>query len=236
MQILVDKIKEESEKVGLYPNKDKTKLLAIGNQTQDTVTVDGTQVERVTDFNFLGSFITEEGESRTEIDRRIGIGRSAVGKLQVVWRDSSITRNTKLRILRSLVFSITTYGSEIWTLRERERNRVDAFEMWAYRRFFGMSWSDRITNVEVLERVGHSTILLRNIQKGQLRYFGHKARRDSSSLEKTVMLGFVEGQKWTDNIKALVGASLRDCIQQAQDRRLWCNNIQTCTSSPSVAE
>ena len=124
------------------------------------------------------------------------------------------------------------------------RNRIDAFEMWAYRRLFGISWSDRVTNIEVLERVGHSKTLLRNIQKAQLRYFGHIARRDSSSLEKTVMLGFVEGQRsrgrpkhrWTDNIKALVGVSLRECIEQAQDRRLWCGIIQRCTSSPPAAE
>ena len=237
MQRLIDKIKDESEKMGLYLNKDNTKLMAIGDQTQDTVNVDGTEVERVQDFNFLGSYITAEGESRKEIDRRIGIGPSAVGKLQAKWRDSSITRNMKLQILRSLVFSITTYGCETWTLRQRERNRIDAFEIWAYRRLFGISWSDRVTNIEVLERVGHSKTLLRNIQKAQLRYFGHIACRDSSSLEKTVMFGFGRPKhRWTDNIKALVGASLRECIEQAQDRRLWCGIIQRCTSSPPAAE
>ena len=109
MQRLVSKIKEESEKVGFYLNKDKTKLMAIGDHTQDTVTVDGTNVERVKEFNFLGSCITTEGDSRKEIDRRLGIGRSTVGKLQTKWRDKNITRNTKLRILKSEVFSITTY-------------------------------------------------------------------------------------------------------------------------------
>ena len=84
MQRLVNKIKEESEKVGLYLNKDKTKLMAIGDNTQDTVTVDGTSVERVKEFNFLCSFITTEGESKKEIDRRLGIGRSTVGKLETI--------------------------------------------------------------------------------------------------------------------------------------------------------
>ena len=120
MQRLVNKIKEESEKVGLYLNKDKTKLMAIGDNTQDTVTVDGTSVERVKEFNFLGSFITTEGESKKEIDCRLGIGRLTVGKLQTIWRDTNITGNTKLCVLNSMVFSITTYGSETWTLHKRE--------------------------------------------------------------------------------------------------------------------
>ena len=235
MQRLVNKIKEESEKVGLYRNKDKTKLMAIGDNTQDTVTVDGTSVERVKEFNFLGSFITMEGESKKEIDRRLGIGRSTVGKLQTIWRDKNITRNTKLRIINSMVFSITTYGSETWTLRKRERNRIDAFEMWAYRRLLGISWSDRITNDTVLERVGHGKTLLRDIQRAQLRYFDHVARRDSTSPEKVAMLGYVEGtrsrgrprHRWTDNIKALVGTSLVECIRLAQDRRGWCEVVRT---------
>ena len=92
-----------------------------------------------------------------------------------------------------MVFSITTYGSETWTLRKRERNRIDAFEMWAYRRLLGISWSDRITNDTVFERVGQGKTLLRDIQRAQLRYFGHIARRDSTSLEKVAMLGYVEG-------------------------------------------
>ena len=187
MQRLVNKIKEESEKVGLYLNKDKAKLMFIGDNTQDTVTVDGTSVERVKEFNFLGSFITTEGESKKEIDRRLGIGRSTVGKLQTIWGDKNITRNTKLRILNSMVFSIITYGSETWTLCKRERNRINAFEMWAYQRLLGISWSDRITNDTVLERVGHGKTLLRN-SKSQLRYFGHIARCDSTSLEKVAML------------------------------------------------
>ena len=134
-----------------------------------------------------------------------------------------------------MVFSITTYGSETWTLRKRERNRIDAFEMWAYRRLLGISWSDRITNDTVLERVGHGKTLLRDIQRAQLRYFGHIARRDSTSLEKVAMLGYVEGtrsrgrprHRWTDNIKALVGTSLVECIRQAQDRRGWCEVVRT---------
>ena len=102
---------------------------AISDHTQDTMTVDSTNVERVKEFNCLGSYITTKGDSRKEIDRRLGIGRSTVGKLQTIWRDKNITGNMKLPILKSMVFLITIYRLETWTFPKRERNRIDSFEM-----------------------------------------------------------------------------------------------------------
>ena len=118
--------------------------------------------------------------------------------------------------------------------------RLCPLRHWLYSmEYLGISWSDRITNATVLERVGHEEILLRNIQRAQLRYFGHIARRDATSLEKIAMLGFVEGtrsrgrplQRWTDNIRGLVGTSLAECIHQAQDGSGWCEVVRVRSTS-----
>ena len=85
----------------------------------------------MTDFNFLGSYITEEGSSKKEIDRRIAMAKSATISLTQIWKDRSITKTTKIRLMHTLVFPIFLYGAETWTIKNREKKRISAFEMWA---------------------------------------------------------------------------------------------------------
>ena len=131
--------------------------------------------------------------------------------------------------MNSLVFSIAKYGSESWTMRKTERKRINSFELWAWRRLLRISWQDRITNNDVLNAVGNPESLLNQIVKSQLTYFGHICRRDGSSLEKTMLLGSIEGTRgrgrprirWLDTLTKQTGKTLRQLTEMSQNRVDW---------------
>ena len=146
----MDNVKQESEQVGLYLNVSKTKMMVVGGSNDSNLRVDGQTIEEVSDFNFLGSIVTNEGDSRKEVDRRIGMGKSAVKSLRKIWSNRGITKGTKCLLMRTLVFPLVTYACETWTMKARERARVEAFEMYAWRSLLGIHWTQRRTNASVL--------------------------------------------------------------------------------------
>eukprot|EP00794_Sanderia_malayensis_P008524 gene8524-9439_t len=149
MQEIFEKIRQESERKGLYLNVDKTKMMMIG--ANGSVTVNGKTVEVVNEFNFLGSVISKDGRCRKEIDRRIALAKAAVGRLSKVWKDHNIYKVTKMKIMQTLVFPILLYAAESWTLLQREKKRIRSFELWAWRRMLGIPWMARRTNESVLQ-------------------------------------------------------------------------------------
>eukprot|EP00795_Rhopilema_esculentum_P007185 gene7185-biopygen8579 len=238
MNTLLQKLKVESEKCGLYLNVDKTKIMKT-TADDNHIFVDGKEVEEVNNFNFLSSMIRPDGDCEKEIDRRLAMGRSAVGKLQKIWKNHDIRLVTKIRLMRSLVFSIVLYGAEAWTLKTRSRKRIDAFEMWSWRRMLSIHWSERQTNASVLDRVYRPNSLLNLIHRAQLTYFGHAARKPDDSIEKIAILGMVEGSRgrgrpptrWTDNIKSLTGMQLYEALTMAQNRVDWREMVMAVTSN-----
>ena len=123
------KVKEESEKVGLKLNIQKTKIMASGPIT--TWEIDG---ETVSDFIFGGSKITEDGDCSHKIKRRLLLGRKAVTNLDSIFKSRDITLPTKVRLVKAMVFPVVKYGCESWTVKKAERQRFDAFELWCWRR------------------------------------------------------------------------------------------------------
>ena len=238
MNTLLQKLKEESEKCGLYLNVDKTKIVKT-TADDNHIFVDGKEVEEVNKFNFLGSMIRPDGDCEKEIDRRLAMGRSAVGKLQKIWKNHDIRLDMKIRLMRSLVFSIVLYGAEAWTLKTRSRKRIDAFEMGSWRRMMSIHWSERQTNASVLDRVYRPNSLLDLIHRAQLTYFGHAARKPDDSIEKIAILGMVEGSRgrgrpptrWTDNIKSLTGMQFYEALTMAQNRVDWREMVMAVTSN-----
>ena len=126
------KVKEESEKVGLKLNIQKTKIMASGPIT--SWQIDGETLETVADFTFLGSKITADGDCSHEIKRRLLLGRKVMTNLDSILKSRNITLTTKVRLVKAMVFPVVMYGCESWTVKKAECQKIDAFELWCWRR------------------------------------------------------------------------------------------------------
>ena len=135
---------EESEKAGLKLNIQKTKIMASGPIT--SWQIDGETVETVTDFIFLGSKITADGDCSHEIKRRLLLGRKVMTNLDSILKSRDVTLSTKVRLVKAMVFPVVMYGCESWTIKKAECQRIDAFELWCWRRLLIVSWTVRISN------------------------------------------------------------------------------------------
>ena len=165
------KVKEESEKVGLKLNIQKTKIMASGPIT--SWEIDGETVETVSDFIFLGSKITTDGDCRHEIKRRLLLGRKVMTNLDSIFKSRDITLPTKICLAKGMVFPVVMYGCESWTVKKAERWRVDAFEVWCWRRLLGVPWTARRSNQSILKDISPGCLLEELILKLKLQYFGH---------------------------------------------------------------
>ena len=145
------KVKEESEKVGLELNIQKTKIMASGPIT--SWQIDGETVETVTDFIFLGSKITADGDCSHEIKRRLLLGRKVMTNLDSILKSRDITLSTKVHLVKAMVFPIVMYRCEGWTIKKAERWRIDAFDLWCWRRLLRVPWTARRSNQSILNEI-----------------------------------------------------------------------------------
>ena len=141
---LLMKVKVESEKVGLKLNIQKTKIMASSPIT--SWQIDGETVETVADFIFLGSKITADGDCRHEIKRHLLLGRKVMTNLDSALKRRDITLPTKVRLVKAMVFPVVMYGCESWTRKKAECQRIDAFELWCWRRLLRVPWTARRFN------------------------------------------------------------------------------------------
>ena len=144
LKSLLMKVKEESEKVGLKLNIQKTKLMASSPFT--SWQIDGETVETVSDFIFLGSKITADGDCSHEIKRRLLLGRKVMTNLDSILKSRDSTLPTKVRLVKAMVFPVVTYGCESWMITKAECQRIDAFELWCWRRLLRVPWTARRSN------------------------------------------------------------------------------------------
>ena len=162
------KVKEESEKVGLKLNIQKTKIMASGPIT--SWEIDGETVETVADFIFLGSKITADGDCSHEIKRRLLLGRKVMTNLDSIFKSRTITLPTKVRLVKAMVFPVVMYGYESWIIKKAERRRVDAFELWCWRRLLRVPWTAMRSNLSTLKEISPEYSLEGLMLKVQ--YFG----------------------------------------------------------------
>ena len=208
------KVKEESEKVGLKLNIQKTKIMASSPIT--SWQIDGKTVETVSGFIWGGSKITADGDCSHEIKRCLLLGRKVMTNLDSVLKSRDITLPTKVHLVKSLVFPGVMYGCKSWTIMKAERRRIDAFELWCWRRLLRVSWTAKRSNQSLLKEISLEYSLEGLMLKLKLQYFGHLMGR-TDSLEKTLMLGKIEGRRrrgrqrmrWLDGITDLMDISLR---------------------------
>ena len=151
LKSLLMKVKEESEKVGLKLNIQKTKIMASGPIT--SWETDGETVETVSDFIFLGSKIPTDGDCSHEIKRRLLLGRKVMTNLDSILKSRDITLPTKVRLVKAMVFPVIMYGCESWAVKKAERRRIDAFEVWCWRRLLRVPWTARRSNQSILKEI-----------------------------------------------------------------------------------
>ncbi|KAI8433901.1 hypothetical protein MSG28_015827 [Choristoneura fumiferana] len=249
---LLTRIETVSLEFGLKLNRTKTKIMIVDrgrNNAPEVTEIANCQV--VQSYVYLGSLVSNKGGSEDEIKRRMVITRCAMDRLSKVWRDRNITKTTKIRLVRALVFPIFLYGAETWTVKERERQRIDALEMWCWRRLLRVSWTQHRTNVSILKELGIGERLSTAVHSRILQFFGHVTRRGGDSVERLVVQGRVNGSRsrgrsplrWTDQIKSLTDKSLNECARQASARDKWRTVVKryrasrvTTTALPRVSD
>ena len=171
LKSLLMKVKGESEKVGLKLNIQKTKIMVSGPIT--SWEIDGETVETVSDFIFLGSKITVDGDCRHEIKRRLLLGRKVMTNLDSIFKSRDITLPTKFRLVKAMVFPVVTYGCESQTVKKAECRRIDAFELWCWRRLLRVPWTARRSNQSMLKEITPEYSLEGLTLKLKRQYFGH---------------------------------------------------------------
>ena len=165
------KVKEESEKVGLKLNIQKTMIMASGPIT--SWQIDGETVETGSDFILGGSKITADGDCSHEIKRRLLLGRKVMSNLDSIFKSRGNTLPTKVRLVKAMVFPVVMYGCESWTVKKAECRRIDAFELWCWRRLLRVPWTARRSNQSILKKISPGFSLEGLMLKLKLQYSGH---------------------------------------------------------------
>ena len=226
LKMLITKVKEESANAGLYLNIKKTKVMMTDDTSE--FQMDGDKIEVVQSFNFLSSLVNKDSTSSEEIKRRLNLARVAMVKLKYLMKSSRLTKESKIKMVRTLVFPIAMYGCESWTFRKQDRHCIDAFELWCWMRVLKIPWTKKERNKSVVQKIQPKSSLEVAIVKQRLKYFGHIIRKDSS-LEKSLMITRCDGQwvkgrphqQWMEGITKPTGLKLSCLGKLAKNRDKW---------------
>ena len=231
------KVKEESEKVGLKLNIQKTKIMASGPITSRQI--DGETLETVSDFIFWGSRITADGDCGHEIKRCLLLSIKVMTNIDSILKSWDITLPTKVCLVKALVFPVVMYGCESCTIKKVLCQRIDAFELWCWRKLLRVPWTARRSNQSIRKEISPEYSLEGQMVKLKFQHFGHLMWTDS--LEKTQMLGKIEGRRrrgwqrmrWPDSITDSMDMSLSRLPELVMDSEDWHNAVHGIAGNPT---
>ena len=191
-------------------------------------------METVADFSFLGSKITSDSYCSLEIKRHLLLGGKIMTNLDSILESRDFTLPTKVCLVKAMVFPVVMYGCEGWTIKKAEHGRIDAFELWCWRKLLRVPWTERRSNQSIPKEISPEYSLEGLMLKLKLQYFGHLMWR-TYSLEKTLMLGKIENirRRWQQRLKWLNGItmSLSKLREIMKDREAWCSAVHGVTES-----
>ena len=229
LQILMDAAKEGSEEKGLSMNVRKTKTMVV-TKTENilaNIEVENEILEQVDIFKYLGQLITPDAKNEKEVRARIAMAKGRFEKMSKLFESKQLSTKLKLRMINCYIYSILLYGCETWTLTKVLCDKLEACEMFFLRRMGKISWKQKVTNDQVLEKFNTKRQLIDTIKFRKMCFFGHVKRHDT--IIKEILEGKVEGRRgrgrpravWTDNIRSWADCSLAECTRKARDRGLW---------------
>ena len=230
LQDVVTKVREESSRAGLDMNVKKTKTMIISRKPQGKsvqIKVGDETLQQVHKYIYLGTEISEEAKSDKEIEKRSNIAKEKFSKMAGLLTSRKLKLSTKIRIVKCYVYSLFCYGCESWTLSKALEAKIEALEMYCFRRLGNVKWRDKVTNDCVIQKLQTKRTLLNDIQKRKLRYYGHIKR--SNNILTTAVEGKLEGKRprgrprnnWMTDVREWTGLPASACTSRAADRNLW---------------
>ena len=232
VQKIMNALNNTATKYDMKINIKKTKVMRVSRVGgKVNITINGVKIEQVKSFKYLGHTMTEDGKCVTEIDCRIAQAKEAFSNRKELLT-KSLKKQTKIKIVKTLVWTTLLYGSETWTLRKEDIRKLEALEMWLWRRMEKISWTDKVTNEDVLRRVGIERQLIYMLRSRKKSWIGHVLR--GNGLLKEVLEGRMEGRRvrgrprlgMLDEIKV---GSYVDMKRRSEDREGWKNYMPwTC--------
>lgn len=228
LQRLLDRLSSVGDSMGLRINTNKTKVMVINRDARQAteVVVGGTPIARVSKFRYLGSWISEDLNPDIEIRARIEMARSNFLKLRNLLCDKRLNIHIKDNFVKCYVLSTLLYGAESWTLKVSAMNKLEAFEMWVYRRMLRIPWTDRVSNERVLNQMNKDRELLDIIKKRKAAYLGHIMRHSKYEFLQLIIEGKIEGKRgpgrrqcsWLKNIRDWTGLDSHTLLRRAKNR------------------
>ena len=225
----------------LFLNIKKTKIMDIDKCKKEAkIAIDGEEIERVSNFEYLGARIEANGKSTPEIRRRLAMATTRLTKMISIWKGQC--KKTKLRVLETVVFPTALYGCEAWTINNTDAKKITSFEMKCYRKILRISWMEKVTNKEVLSRLDmKTTMLLQKAKALKLKYFGHIKRHET--LERHILEARIDGRRgrgrptrrWEQDINDWMDMTTTQAGRLAEDRILFRQKVQEATSRQEIS-
>ena len=233
---LTRRVEEAAREYNLLINASKTNVMSTNNETLE-IYINGKRLEQVDTFVYLGSKVKNDSSCSDDVKTRLAMGMNVLVKLTRIWKNKCVSKSTKIRLMRALVWPVATYGCESWTLKKEEERRIQAFENKCVRKLLRIPWTKLMTNEEVYKMAGSKSELLNHIKSRKLRYFGHVMRKTQDSIERSLMVGLVEGIRargrpricWLDNVVTWTRMSGTSLLRATQDRKYWTTLTHPCS-------